>query len=64
MLSFVMPSDSESKAKREDEGRAREKSSESKEKDPVQPSRERIGEGPDNLRRRGDWFQKRTGQSP
>jgi hypothetical protein len=64
MLYSVMPSDSESKAKREDEGRAREKGSESKEKAPVQPSREKIGEGPDNLRRRADWFQKRTGQTP
>lgn len=61
MLSSTMPSDSENKAKREDEGRAQEKSSESKEKDALQPSREKIGEGPDNLRRRADWFQKRTG---
>ena len=25
--------------------------------------REKIGEGPDNLRRRGEWYRRRTGGS-
>jgi hypothetical protein len=52
------------KTKPEDEARARQKTSESDEKDSVQPSREKVGEGPDNLRRRADWFQKRAGGTP
>jgi hypothetical protein len=27
----------------------------------VQPVDEKIGEPPDNLKRRGEWFRKRTG---
>ena len=61
MLLFRMPSDPPEKAKSQDEAGAREKSSDSEKKDAVQPSREKVPEGPDNLRRRADWFQKRTG---
>lgn len=61
MLGSGMPSDPSEKPKPEDEARAREKESESEEKDSVQPARSKIREGADNLRRRADWFQKRTG---
>jgi len=57
-----MPSDPPEKTKREDEARAREKDAETEESSPVRPSSEKIPEGgSDNLRRRADWFQKRTG---
>jgi len=39
----------------------REKSNEREKNDVLQPSREKIPEGEGNLRRRADWFQKRTG---
>ncbi len=29
---------------------------------PVSPVREKIGEGPGNLRQRSDWFRKRSGE--
>jgi hypothetical protein len=29
----------------------------------IQPVKKRIGEGPDNLRRRQSWFRKRTDDS-
>jgi len=32
-------------------------------KDAVRPVGQKIPEGKDNLRRRADWFQKRSGQS-
>jgi hypothetical protein len=58
-----MPSDPPEKPKPEDEARAREKDSE--ENGAVRPASEKIPEGgSDNLRRRADWFQKRTGQTP
>jgi hypothetical protein len=59
-----MPSDPPEKTKREDEARARKKNSETNDDHAVQSSREKIPEGPGNLRRRADWFQKRTGQTP
>jgi hypothetical protein len=64
MLVSVMPSDPPEKTKPEDEARAREKDSETEKTGAVRPSSEKIPEGPDNLRRRADWFQKRTGQTP
>jgi hypothetical protein len=65
VLVFVMPSDPPDKPKREDDARAREKSSETEKTDAVGPSSEKIPEGgSDNLRRRADWFQKRTGGTP
>jgi hypothetical protein len=64
MLVSIMPSDPPEKTKRDDEARAREKDSETEETGAVRPSSEKIPEGPDNLRRRADWFQKRTGQTP
>ena len=51
------------KTKPEDEARARKKESETEETDAVRPSSEKIPEGADNLRRRADWFQKRTGKT-
>lgn len=61
MLGSIMPSDPSEKTKPEDEARAREKEDQSEEKDSVQPTRSKIREGADNLRRRAEWFQKRTG---
>jgi len=61
MLLCLMPSDPPERPKPDDEARAREKSGEREENDELQPSREKIPEGEGNLRRRADWFQKRTG---
>ena len=61
VLRFGMPSDPPEKAKPEDEARAREKDNEPEDKDALQPSPEKIPESEGNLRRRADWFQKRTG---
>jgi hypothetical protein len=58
-----MSSEPTEKEKPEDDARAREKQSEREEKDALQPSPKKIPEGEDNLRRRADWFQKRTGGS-
>lgn len=52
------------KPKPDDEARAREKESTADDKDALARSREKIPEGEGNLRRRADWFQKRTGQTP
>ena len=62
VLGSRVPSDPTEKPKPEDEAGAREKRDE--EKDALQPSREKIPEGEGNLRRRADWFQKRTGGTP
>ena len=64
VLVSIMPSDPPEKTKPEDEARAREKNSDTEETGAVQPSSEKVPEGPDNLRRRAEWFQKRTGQTP
>jgi hypothetical protein len=65
VLVSIMPSDPPEKTKREDEARAREKDTETEENGAVRPASEKIPEGgSDNLRRRADWFQKRTGQTP
>ncbi len=65
VLVSIMPSDPPEKPKSEDEARAREKSSETDENGAVRPPSEKIPEGgSDNLRRRADWFQKRTGGTP
>ena len=61
MLLCFMPPDPPERPKLDDEARAREKSGEREENDELQPSREKIPEGEGNLRRRADWFQKRTG---
>ena len=58
-----MPSDSPEKNKPEDETRPREERSLKDDKEAVQPSPEKIPEGHGNLRRRADWFQKRSGQT-
>ena len=63
VLVSIMPSDPPEKTKPEDEAHAREKSDKTEETGAVQPSSEKVPEGPDNLRRRADWFQKRTGQT-
>jgi hypothetical protein len=59
-----MPSEPPEKTKREDEARARAKESETGEKDALKRTVEKIPEGEGNLRRRADWFQKRTGGTP
>jgi hypothetical protein len=54
-----MASDAADKEKPDEEARTREKGSE--QKDSLEASREKVPEGEGNLRRRADWFQKRTG---
>jgi hypothetical protein len=62
VLLSTMPSDPPEKPKRDDEARAREKESETEENGALRPPSEKVPEGgSDNLRRRADWFQKRTG---
>lgn len=56
-----MPSSAPQNPKPDDEATAREKKAEGSDKEALQPSREKIPEGEGNLRRRADWFQKRTG---
>jgi hypothetical protein len=58
-----MPSNPPENTKREDEASAREKTADSADKQALQPAREKIPEGEGNLRRRADWFQKRSGGS-
>ena len=62
MLLCFVPSDPPERPK-PDEARAREKTGDREENDELQPSREKIPEGEGNLRRRADWFQKRTGST-
>ena len=65
VLVSIMPSDQPEKPKRQDEAGARGKDAESEENGAVRPASEKIPEGGSaNLRRRADWFQKRTGQTP
>lgn len=59
-----MPSDPPEKTKRDDEACARQKNSEADEKDTLKPAVEKVPEGEGNLRRRAEWFQKRTGGTP
>ena len=59
-----MPSETPQNTKRDAEERTREEKSQKGDKDAVQPSQEKIPEGQGNLRRRADWFQKRSGQTP
>jgi len=56
-----MPPDSDAEAKQEDDARAKKDAAESKES--LRPAPEKTPEGERNLRRRADWFQKRTGGS-
>ena len=58
-----MASDAPDKEKSNDDAQAREKSGERDENEALQSAREKIPEGEGNLRRRADWFQKRTGGS-
>ena len=64
MLSSAMPSNPPDKTKRDDEARARQKTGEIDEKNALKPTVEKVPEGEGNLRRRADWFQKRTGGTP
>ena len=61
VLPCRMPSDPPEKPKSDDEARAREKNNKREKNDELQPSRKKIPEGEGNLRRRAEWFQKRTG---
>ena len=56
-----MASDTPNKEKPTDEAGASKKSGESDENEALQSAREKVPEGEGNLRRRADWFQKRTG---
>jgi hypothetical protein len=58
-----MASDAPDKDKPNDDAHAREKRSDGDENEALQSVREKIPEGEGNLRRRADWFQKRTGGS-
>jgi hypothetical protein len=61
VLVCFMPSDPPEKPKREDEAGARQKTSGSDEKSSLKRTEEKIPESEGNLRRRADWFQKRSG---
>jgi hypothetical protein len=63
MLGSNMPSDQPEKPKRDDEAESRKDKAGADDKDVVRPADKKIPEGADNLRRRADWFQKRSGQS-
>lgn len=63
MLSSGMPTDQPETPKRDDEADSRKDKAGADEKDVVRPADNKIPEGDDNLRRRADWFQKRSGQS-
>ena len=56
-----MPSDPPEKSKSDDESQARKESKGCESEEKLEPSREKIPEGEGNLRRRAEWFQKRTG---
>lgn len=51
------------KEKRDDDARAGEKKDDAQDKDAIPPAPDKVPEGEGNLRRRADWFQKRTGGS-
>jgi hypothetical protein len=61
-----MPSDQPEKPKRDEEADSRKDKDKGNggDKDVVRPAVEKIPEGDGNLRRRADWFQKRSGQTP
>ena len=63
MLSSSMPSDQPEKPKRDDEADSRKDKEDAGDKDAVRPADKKIPEGDGNLRRRADWFQKRSGQT-
>ncbi len=48
---------------RDEKGGGEEDTDEKDRKQGVKPARKKIGETPDNLRRRGEWFRRRTGES-
>jgi hypothetical protein len=58
-----MASDAPDKDKTDDEARAPQKESAGKDDAALERTREKVPEGEGNLRRRADWFQKRTGGS-
>ena len=59
-----MPSETPENTKRDADGRTRDEKTEKDDKESLQPSQEKIREGEGNLRRRAEWFQKRSGQTP
>jgi hypothetical protein len=63
VLASGMPSEPPQKNKRDDEAPSREDKTQKDDKDSLQPAQEKIPEGSGNLRRRADWFQKRSGQT-
>jgi hypothetical protein len=58
-----MPTDQSKKPKPNTEADSCEDKARADDKDAVRPVGQKIPEGKDNLRRRADWFQKRSGQS-
>jgi len=63
MIDSNMPSDQPEKPKRDDEADSGKDKKDPGDKDAVRPVDKKIPEGADNLRRRADWFQKRSGQT-
>ena len=63
VLVSIMPSDPPEKTKRDDEAQPREDKTPNDDKDKIQPADKKTPEGEGNLRRRAEWFQKRTGQT-
>jgi hypothetical protein len=64
VLTSSMPADPPEKTKREEKTQPRDEKTPTGDREKVQPSNEKIPEGHGNLRRREDWFQKRSGQTP
>ena len=62
MLRSIMPSDQPEKSRGDDKTDPSEDKAQAGDKDRVRPAGEKIGEGAGNLRRRADWFLKRSGQ--
>jgi hypothetical protein len=62
VLGSAMPADQSKKSKPNTEADCEDKTH-AGDKDAVRPVDQKIPEGKDNLRRRADWFQKRSGQS-
>jgi hypothetical protein len=63
VLVCAMPTDQPEGPKRDDEAGSRKDKEGADDKNAVRPAGEKIPEGDGNLRRRADWFQKRSGQT-
>ena len=63
MLGSGMPSDESGNPTRDNQADSPKDKKDASDKNAVGPVDKKIPEGPDNLRRRADWFQKRSGQT-